>query len=106
MPTRLRYILDRLPLPSLRVYTLFSISLLIANILYYHHLIQSNVDTDHLFHLSNQSNESVENSNRSISTIPYLSLEYLQTLLLTVISQSLSLLVREKRIFLDKIFIE
>ena len=85
MPTRLSYILDRLPLPSLRTYTFFSISLVIANVFYYHHLIQS----DRLI-LSNDTNET---STLNISTMPYFSIEYLQTLSNTVISQSLSLLV-------------
>jgi len=82
MPTRLSYILDRLPLPSLRIYTLFSISLLFANVFYYHHLIQSN-----------RLNFFNENSTTNISTTPILSVDYFQTLFVTVISQSLSLLI-------------
>lgn len=88
MPTRLGYILDRLPLPSLRTYTFFSITILIGNLFYYHHLIQSD-----RFDLEQENNETIENVS-TLKTMPSFSFEYLQRLFLTVISQSLSLIVR------------
>jgi hypothetical protein len=89
MPLRLRHILDRLPLPSLRYYTLISTSLLFSNILYFHHLIQTNVD-----------NEPSTNGSIFISDAKPISLAYVQTLSSIILSQSLSLLVRKKKRFI------
>lgn len=88
MPIRLRHILDRLPLPSLRDYTLISTSILLANILYFDHLIQLNIK-----------NETLANETIFISDAEHLSLTYAQTLLSIIISQSLSLFVRKNDVF-------
>jgi hypothetical protein len=88
MPLRLRHLLDRLPLPSLRYYTLISTSLLFSNIFYFHHLIQTNVE--------NSTNETMTNGSIFVSDAKPFSFEYIQTLLSIIISQSLSLLVRIK----------
>ena len=96
MPTRLRYFLDRLPLPSLRTYTVLSTSLLLANVCYFHHLIQSNADEIVPVNDSNTSNESSQNQSIPMSDMEVLSLAYGHTLLSTVLSQSLSLLVCER----------
>jgi hypothetical protein len=82
MPIRLRHLLDRLPLPSLRYYTLFSTSLLFANIFYFHHLIQTDVE-----------NSTVTNGSIFVSDAKPLSFAYIQTLSSIIISQTLSLLV-------------
>jgi len=86
MPIRLRHILDRLPLPSLRYYTLISTSILVGNIFYFHHLIQTNVE--------NSTNETITNGSIFFSDAKPFSFEYIQTLLSIIISQSLSLLVK------------
>jgi len=84
MPLRFRDVLDRLPLPSLRYYTLISTSILFGNILYFHHLIQTNIK-----------NETLSNETIFISDAKPFSFEYIQTLLSIIISQSLSLLVKK-----------
>lgn len=94
MPVRLRHILHRLPLPSLQYYTLISTSLLFGNILYYHHLIQVNVQ--------NVTNETLTNGSIFFSDAKPFSSEYIQKILSIIISQTLSLLVRKiDIIFLD-----
>ena len=85
MPLRLRHILDRLPLPSLRYYTLISTSILFGNIFYFHHLIQTNIK-----------NETNSNETIFFSDAKPFSFTYIETLLSIVISQTLSLLVRKK----------
>jgi hypothetical protein len=94
MPTRLRYLLDRLPLPSLRTYTLISIVILLANVIYFHQLIQSDMNETSVQNESNTSNSSIQNHSIRIDHVELFSLAYAQTLLLTVISQSSSLLVK------------
>ncbi len=97
MPLRLRHILDRLPLPSLRYYTLISTSIFFGNIFYFHHLIQTNLK-----------NETITNETIFISDAKPLSLAYIETLFSIIISQSLSLLVRQQKNhdfnFLDIVF--
>lgn len=82
MPVRLRHILDRLPLPSLRSYTFISTSILLGNIFYFHHLIQTNGQ-----------NATMANETIFFSEDAPLSLGYMQTLFSIIISQSLSILV-------------
>jgi len=94
MPLRLRHILDRLPLPSLRYYTLISTSILFGNILYFHHLIQINIQ--------NSTNETLTNGSIFFTDAKPFSFAYMETLLSIIISQSLSLLVREKKIYFEK----
>ncbi len=84
MPLRLRHVLDRLPLPSLRYYTLISTSILFGNIFYFHHLIQINIK-----------NETNSNETIFFSDAKPFSFAYIETLLSIIISQTLSLLVRK-----------
>ncbi len=86
MPLRLRHVLDRLPLPSLRYYTLISSSILFGNIFYFHHLIQINIK-----------NETNSNETIFFSDAKPFSFAYIETLLSIIISQTLSLLVRKKK---------
>jgi autocrine motility factor receptor len=88
MPLRLRHILDRLPLPSLRYYTLISTSILVGNIFYFHHLIQTNLK-----------NETISNETIFFSDAKPFSLAYMETLLSIIISQSLSLLILVNAIY-------
>ncbi|CAM2704568.1 unnamed protein product [Rotaria socialis] len=91
MPVRLRYLLHRLPLPSLQYYTLLSISLLFANILYYHHLIQVNV--------KNFTNETNINGTVFVTDAKPFSYAYIQALVSILISQTLSLLILVNAIY-------
>ncbi|UJR08649.1 hypothetical protein I4U23_012908 [Adineta vaga] len=91
MPLRLRHVLDRLPLPSLRYYTLISTSLFFGNIFYYHHLIQTNV--------INSTNETLTNGTKIFSDEKPFSLAYMQTLFSIILSQSLSLLILVNAIY-------
>ncbi|CAF0819956.1 unnamed protein product [Adineta ricciae] len=91
MPLRLRHILDRLPLPSLRYYTLISTSLFFGNIFYYHHLIQTND--------INSTNETLVNGTKFFSDAKPFSLVYMQTLFSIILSQSLSLLILVNAIY-------
>ena len=87
MPSHLRHVFDRLPIPSLRFYTFFSTSLLCGNFLYNHHLIQMNA--------KNSTDELIINGSLFSSNAKPFSYEYIRTLLSIMISQSLSLLVRK-----------
>lgn len=82
MPGRFRHILNRLPLPSLRWYTLISSSLFFGNVFYFHHLIQFN-----------KQNQTLANETIFYSDAQTYSLTYMRTLLTIIISQSLSLLI-------------
>lgn len=86
MPIRFRHVLHYFPLPSLQYYTLISTSLFLANIFYYHHLIQQNV--------KNLTNETAINETLFFTDAPPFSYAYNQTLFSIILSQTLSLLVR------------
>ncbi|CAF5207845.1 unnamed protein product, partial [Rotaria magnacalcarata] len=91
MPVRLRHLLHRLPLPSLQYYTLLSTSLLFANILYYHHLIQVNV--------KNFTNETNINGTIFVTDAKPFSYAYIQALVSILISQALPLLILVNAIY-------
>ncbi|CAF1141068.1 unnamed protein product [Rotaria sp. Silwood1] len=91
MPIRLRHLMYRIPLPSLRYYTLISTTLLFANIFYYHHLIQINV--------KNLTNETMINESIFFSDAKPFSYAYIKTILSIIISQTLSLLILVNAIY-------
>jgi hypothetical protein len=89
MPLRLRSMFERIPLPSLRYYTFISTSLLFANVLYFHHLIQLNKVDSSIVNNSTNKNASIFYSNANT-----FSFGYIETLLSILLTQSYSFLVK------------
>lgn len=87
MPTRLNYLLERVPLPSLRIYTFLSSSLLLGNVIYIHKSLTNPIESTTISNESNSNNRSVLNVDR---------FSYFELLLTTILSQTVSLLVNRE----------